>query len=404
MLKPIPYKLINKIQNYEWGTRNREAFIPNLLGLEPENDLPYGELWIGAHPKASSEIEINSKLYSLTSLIKQYPKELLGDYVINKFGNEFPFLLKVLSSSRSLSIQAHPNKTQAELLNKKDPTNYPDCNHKPEIAIAIDSLKAIAGFADVNEIINNLIEYEEILSLTTINSMDITNAKSIFEKEELIKKVYSEMMIASTQSTKIEKVVTSIKNKIENKNRISNQDKLFIEQFNLYGTDIGLLSFYFFNYLELKEHQAIYTGAGIPHAYIKGNIIECMANSDNVVRAGLTNKFKDVKTLIDIIDYDFGEFEILNREQVTDEIKFTTNAEEFEVTLFTKNSYFYTSLNSKNRPVIILITEGELNIIANKKPTHQIHAQKGDSIFLPAIIDHLELTGDDAQFYMVTIP
>lgn len=404
MLKPIPYKLINKVQNYEWGTRNEEAFIPNLLGIQPERDLPYGELWIGGHPKASSEIEINSILYSLNTLIKQYPKEILGDYVINKFGNELPFLLKVLSSSRSLSIQAHPNKTQAVLLNKNDPTHYPDGNHKPEIAIAIDSLKAIAGFADVNQIINNLIEYEEILSLTTINLGEITAAKTISEKEKLIKKVYSEMMISSTHSSKVEEVVTSIKNKIDIKNGISNQDKLFIEQFNLYGNDIGLLSFYFFNYLELKEHQAIYTGAGIPHAYIKGNIIECMANSDNVVRAGLTNKFKDVKTLIDIIDYSFGEFEILNREQVADEIKFITNAEEFEVTLFTKNSYFYTSLNTKNRPSVVLINGGEFNIITNKKPSQQIHAQKGDAIFLPAIISHLELTGDDAQFYMVTIP
>jgi mannose-6-phosphate isomerase len=404
MLQAIPYKLINKVQNYEWGTKNEEAFIPNLLGFNPEKNIPYAELWIGAHPKASSAIEINSTLYLLNNLIKQFPLEILGEYVINKFGYEFPFLLKVLSASRSLSIQAHPDKVQAEELHKKDPANYPDCNHKPEIAIAVDSLKAIAGFADVDEIINNLIEYAEILTLAGISIEEITEAKSALQKEMIIRKVYSEMMIASSHPTKIEEVITSVKNKISKKENISKQDELFVEQFNLYGCDIGLLSFYFFNYLELKENQAIYTGSGIPHAYIKGNIIECMANSDNVVRAGLTNKFKDVETLINIIDYRFGKYEVLNSEQSVDEVKFNTQAEEFEITLFNKSSYFCISINPKSRPIIVLVTKGALNIIPNKKPTNQIYAQKGDAIFLPAIINHLELTGDEAQFYIVTIP
>ncbi len=79
-----------------------------------------------------------------------------------------------------------------------------------------------------------------------------------------------------------------------------------MEQYKLYGYDIGLISFFLFNLIELKPRQAIFTDAGIPHAYIKGNIIECMANSDNVVRAGLTNKFQDIEVLIDILNYKFG--------------------------------------------------------------------------------------------------
>ena len=135
-IQPQPYKLFNKVQNYDWGTKNEDAFIPKFLGVKPEKDLPYGELWIGAHPKAPSEIEIEGIKYSLNWVIDNFPEEVLGKDVANIFGGKLPFLLKVLSAAQALSIQLHPNKKQAEILHAKDPINYPDDNHKPEIAIA----------------------------------------------------------------------------------------------------------------------------------------------------------------------------------------------------------------------------------------------------------------------------
>ena len=157
-----PYKLKNKIQNYEWGTKNNKAFIPGFLGIPAEPDVPYAELWIGAHPKAPSEIEIDGILYPLNKVIEQFPVERLGQYASEKFGNKFPYLLKVLSAARALSIQTHPNKKQAVKLHAADPVNYPDDNHKPEIAIALDSLTAIAGFRPVIDIIANLKKYPQL--------------------------------------------------------------------------------------------------------------------------------------------------------------------------------------------------------------------------------------------------
>ena len=113
---PQPYKLYNTIQNYEWGTRNEAAYIPHLLGIPTEPDTPYAELWIGAHPKAPSKIEIDGAKVSLNKVIEMHPAECLGAYVCKNFSSTLPFLLKVLSAAHALSIQTHPNKSQARRL------------------------------------------------------------------------------------------------------------------------------------------------------------------------------------------------------------------------------------------------------------------------------------------------
>ena len=162
LIQPQPYNLFNKVQNYDWGTKNEDAFIPKFLGIEAVKDLPYAELWIGAHPKAPSEIEIEGIKYPLNSVIDNFPLEVLGIRVSKKYNGKLPFLLKVLSAARALSIQLHPNKHQAEVLHAKDPKNYPDDNHKPEIAIALDSLNAIAGFRPADQIKEIFIKCPEL--------------------------------------------------------------------------------------------------------------------------------------------------------------------------------------------------------------------------------------------------
>lgn len=135
-----PYLLKNKVQHYKWGAIGTMAYIPQLLGEKAESDKPYAELWIGAHPSFSSEIVIDEVAFPLYDIIQKFPKEILGEYVLNNYSKNLPFLFKVLSAAEALSIQAHPNKQQAISLYARDPEHYPDDNHKPEIAIALDEL------------------------------------------------------------------------------------------------------------------------------------------------------------------------------------------------------------------------------------------------------------------------
>ena len=402
-----PYKLLNKIQYYEWGTKNENAFIPNLLGIPAVPDLTYAELWIGAHPKAPSEIEIDGKLYPLDKVIEQFPVEILGKYASGKFDKKLPFLLKVLSAARALSIQTHPDKEQAIKLHASDPANYPDDNHKPEIAIALDSLIAIAGFKPVNEIVANLKKYPELQEFASEEFIkDIFELKDQTELSVRLNMLYGKVMNNSSDNQKLSEVIDGIIKKLSGKADLTLEEQQFFKQHELYGPDVGLISFFFFNIIKLMPGQAIYTGAGIPHAYIEGNIIECMANSDNVVRAGLTNKFKDVNTLLEILDYTFSDYEIINKEQNTDRVNYITKAEEFEVTAYKKDADFSRDFSNINKLLVILIMEGLLNIewVENGNE-HSENFSKGESFLIPAILHEYKLSCDETtKYFLVKIP
>lgn len=406
-LKAQPYRLFNKVQHYDWGTRNKDAFIPRFLGVNPKTDIPYAELWIGAHPKLPSEIEIDNVRIPLDSLVASFPDECLGAYVRNKFGGTFPFLLKILSAANALSIQIHPDKSQAEKLHASDPKNYPDNNHKPEIAIAVDSLLAIAGFRPTNEIVNNLFSLKEISVLAGEEIYNkIISENDETERQMLIKELYTQVMLKASNKEKLSQCIQNTYKRLSNKNFLSLEESLFVEQYKLFGIDVGLLSFFFFNIISLEPEQAIFTAAGVPHAYIKGNIIECMANSDNVVRAGLTNKYKDVNTLLNIMRYDFSRFQIINSSRQQDEVIYKTSAQEFEVSLFRKENGFKKLCSSNDRPSIYLIAEGSLTIKwYSNGISHYLEFSKGESFFLPAFLYEYELSANDkVKFYRVSIP
>ena len=406
-LRPQPYKLFNKVQNYVWGTKNEDAFIPKFLGIEPVKDLPYGELWIGAHPKSPSEIEIDDSKYPLNSVIENYPEMILGKSVAIKYNNKFPFLLKVLSAAQALSIQLHPNKIQAEALHAKDPKNYPDDNHKPEIAIALDSLTAICGFRPVFEIKEIFVKYSELKEFVNEdNYKNLLAADDENKLKEIFKNVYQSLMKNSDSKRKLEQVIKKLVVKFSSQNTRTPEEEQFLIQQRLYGFDIGLFSLFFFNIIQLKAGQAIYTNAGVPHAYIKGNIIECMANSDNVVRAGLTNKFKDVDTLLEIMDYSFGEVDIINKNQKQDETVFKTTASEFEVSSYMKDKGAVHKIVTKEKPIIVLIENGEIQVdwITREEKKSTLFG-KGDSFILPAILPEVVfILLENSKYYIVTIP
>jgi len=351
MIEPKPYRLKNKIQNYAWGTKNEDAFIPRFLGELPERDVPYAELWIGAHPKAPSTIIVDDKEQPLNSVIEEYPNEILGEKVTRKFGNKLPYLLKILSCERALSIQAHPGKELAKKLHANDPGNYPDENHKPEVAIALDGLKALVGFKPIRKIVNLIEQYSALREL--VPEELFLNLKESYNKT-VLQQFYSLIMHLAKED--LEKVVDGIKRQINNSSRKLKEEEEFIKQYEVYGVDVGLLSILLFNMVDLKEGEAIYTEAGIPHAYLKGNIIECMANSDNVVRAGLTPKYKDVYTLIEVLNFNNKPVTILRPTNSTENV-YKTNAEEFELFIYDMEEKSELDFES-DQVVIGLVLEG----------------------------------------------
>jgi mannose-6-phosphate isomerase len=205
---------------------------------------------------------------------------------------------------------------------------------------------------------------------------------------------------------KLESVINKLVEKFSAQSHLTLEEEQFLIQQKLYGCDVGLLSFFFFNIIQLKPGQAFFTAAGVPHAYIKGNIIECMANSDNVVRAGLTNKFKDVDTLLEIMNYSFGEIEIINKQQKLDEVVFKTTAAEFEVSSYMKNTGSDNKLVTKDKPIVVLIENGKMKVewISGEEKKYATFG-KGDSFLLPAVLPELFLCmKENSKYYVVAIP
>lgn len=396
--KPRPYVLRGQIQNYAWGTRDEAAFIPKLLGFTPEPGLPYAELWIGAHPKAPAFVVIDGESVPLDRWIAEYPVEILGESVAERFSNALPFLFKVLSAGESLSIQSHPNKTQAAALHARDPEHYRDDNHKPEVAIALDALTALVGLKSPDAFAETLTRYSEItgfigkdaceapLDVETLFSTLIQ--RSVTHKAELLKAIEAltaRLTTAGTGLTEAETLFLSLRQRYP-------------------GADVGLFALFLLNIVHLEKGQGIFTGPGIPHAYLKGNIIECMANSDNVVRVGLTPKFKDAPTLLEILDYEPKPVEILGGAAVAADVVYKTPAPEFQVTKWQLEPGTAREEAPGNRIEVLFVTQGQLDIAWDGGSNTQAFAQ-GQAVLIPACLTGFSVQArTSAEVFKVEVP
>lgn len=401
-LKPKPYRLRSSIQHYAWGTQNEAAFIPRLIGWEPEADTPYAELWIGAHDKAPSELEVEGRWVALPEILETQAESLLGKAVAEQFNNRLPFLLKVLSAGEALSIQAHPNKAQAEALHKRDPEHYPDDNHKPEIAVALDSLTALAGFKTTGELLEVCMNYPEIHDFVKVNVMQV------FRDKEGLKTFYTTLMKrAVSEPDALNEAIDLLQRRLLETKNPNETENLFLKLRKSYpGPDVGLFSLFILNLIHLNPGEGIFLKAGIPHAYIEGNIIECMANSDNVVRAGLTPKYKDIETLTDILTYETGVPERYNPDFTRLETIYNPPVPEFRLSRIQLSAIDNQLMPVDSKCKVHLVTEGKLLISWQAEHDFfQFELKKGETALVPAIMGQYQIKSvTDTQFFTVTIP
>ncbi len=411
--KPRPYLLINKIQPYAWGTRGKEAFIPRFLGMESEKDRPYAELWMGTHPKAPSDVMLDGSCVPLPQLISRYPLEILGRTVAARFSGQFPFLFKVLSAAEALSIQAHPDKKQAEFLHARDPEHYPDDNHKPEIAIALDSLTALIGFKRPSDIAEHgLAKYPELADF--IGQENVSGLRNLrepfhFEEQDVLRTAYSALMRRSiARQEELGKAIDQLGRRLsESTDALLEEERIFLELRKKYPADVGLISIFLLNLIHLEKGQGVFIGPGIPHAYLKGNIVECMATSDNVVRAGLTWKFKDVETLLDILSYDTQPVSVLGGNLDRPEVVYQTPATEFQVSRWTMIGPHEEKKVVVNSPQVLLVTKGNCLISwGSGSQSGQEEFQQGQSVLIPAFLKEFTLLATTSliELFKVEVP
>lgn len=300
------FKVQGSLKNYEWGKIGINSTVAQLQKSAFSNfvvqEIPYAELWMGTHISGPTKIPSLQDM-KLIDWIQNHP-DCLGNGITDSFGasNGLPFLFKVLSVNKALSIQVHPDKVHAENLHKEFPEHYPDDNHKPEMAIAFTEFEALCGFRPLHEIKEFFISIPHLKNIVTevtfnrfINSPSENNLRSLF----------TELMTCSVDSFQLHliNIVQDFQRGIFENELCQSISRLFLNLSFVYPADIGLFCLFFLNYLKLKPGEAIFLAANEPHAYLSGDCIECMACSDNVVRAGLTPKFKDVTTLCNMLSY-----------------------------------------------------------------------------------------------------
>jgi mannose-6-phosphate isomerase len=277
---------------------------------------------MGTHPSNPSK-DLHTKR-TLLDLV-QDNQALLSQDISSRFGQKLPFLFKVLSIGKALSIQAHPNKQLAEQLHKKDPKHYPDDNHKPEMTIAITPFDGLCGFRPLAEISHFLSTVPPLKKLvgeqggayqSAVKGQETSEKKEDeAENKKALQKAFGALMNA-----KKDDIESATQELIESAERegsdfaggglpsTSGQElaDLVVRLNKQFPGDVGLFVLFFLNYIKLEVGEAMFLKADDIHAYLSGDIIECMAASDNVVRAGFTPKFKDVDTLISMLTYSYA--------------------------------------------------------------------------------------------------
>jgi mannose-6-phosphate isomerase len=394
--------LHNTIQTYRWGSHE---FIPRLQGRPSPSPDPEAELWMGAHPNAPSYIISETEKLSLEKYIQQNPETILGKETARKFHNTLPFLFKVLAAEKPLSIQAHPDKTQAEQGYERENKEgipldarhriYKDRNHKPEIICALTPFTALNGFMPYDKIINSL-EQVKSASLKPFLSFLKQN-----RNESGLRYFFKQVMTCDPDRKNT--IIEDIINVAETRKNDHPRNKWILSLNREYPGDIGIICMFLLHFITLIPGEAMFLPACQFHSYIHGAGIELMANSDNVLRGGLTPKHIDIPELLKIIRFTPSEIRSIqpgtnNRHEKI----YTTPAEEFLlVSISLDRDTLYTS--PEKRTVEILLCTGGKIVITIFPDGEPALMKKGTSVFIPASVDHYTLKGP-GSIYKATVP
>ncbi len=398
------YFLENEIQTYDWGSPD---WIPELLGIDNPEGKPMAELWMGVHPKAPSKVRKGNNLISLERYIAEDPAGVLGKPAAEKFADSLPFLFKVLAAGRPLSIQAHPDKSQAEAGYRREndegipvdafERNYRDDNHKPEIICALSDFHAMRGFRPVDEIIE---EFRFIFSGTDTPIY-------VPEGGEKELRLFFDSILSAPQ----EQVGGLIARALEKIQHLDDMRYEWVRRLAAhYPEDIGVLCPFFLNLIVLHRGDAMFLPAGELHAYLHGLGVELMANSDNVLRGGLTSKNVARQELLEVLTFRAEQPDILKpRPRVSrpGEAVYSAPIDEFALAVFEIDTgEDYTSGEDRNVE-IYFCEEGEGVLwTANggrDRGQTQIKFTKGDSWIVPASAGMYSMQGK-AKLYRATVP
>ncbi|MFF5403955.1 mannose-6-phosphate isomerase, class I [Streptomyces misionensis] len=362
-------RLDNTVRPYAWGS---PTAIPRLLGTEPTGE-PQAEMWMGAHPGAPSRTARGT----LAEVIDADPERELGKETVSKFGPRLPFLLKILAADAPLSLQVHPDLAQAgegyaDEERRGVPLdaperNYKDANHKPELICALTEFDGLCGFRPPQRT-------ADLLAALGVDSLkpyvDLLRARP---EDAALREVLTAILTADRAET-----ARTVAEAAAACARLGGDHAPYAELAHHYPGDPGVLAAMLLNHVRLQPGEALFLGAGVPHAYLSGLGVEIMANSDNVLRCGLTPKHVDVPELLRVVRFEAGDPGVLRPEAAPDgEEVYETPIDEFRLSRHVLPEGGTAHDLTRDTPQILLCTAG-----AVRAGEHELGP--GQSVFVPA--------------------
>ncbi|MEW2134475.1 mannose-6-phosphate isomerase, class I [Streptomyces sp. NPDC005435] len=380
-------RLDNTVRPYAWGS---PTAIPRLLGTEPTGE-PQAEMWMGAHPGAPSRTPRGP----LTEVIAADPERELGAAAVAKFGPRLPFLLKILAAGAPLSLQVHPDLAQARegyadeerrgIPVDAPERNYKDANHKPELICALTEFDGLCGFRPAAE------------AAALLEGLGVDSLKP-----------YADALRARPEDAALREVLTAIltADRADMARTVAEASAAFTRLggpytpyagiARHYAGDPGVIAALLLHHVRLQPGEALFLGAGIPHAYLDGLGVEIMANSDNVLRCGLTPKHVDVPELLRIVRFASGDPGVLRPEASPEgEEVYETPIDEFRLSRLVLPEGGTVRDLTRGTPQILLCTAGTV-----RAGEHEL--LPGQSVYVPAG-ERVELAGTGTVFRATVI-
>ncbi|MYQ90845.1 mannose-6-phosphate isomerase, class I [Streptomyces sp. SID4946] len=362
-------RLDNTVRPYAWGS---PTAIPQLLGVEPTGE-PQAEMWMGAHPGAPSRTARGT----LAEVIDADPERELGKETVARFGPRLPFLLKLLAAGAPLSLQVHPDLKQAREGYADEERrgvpidaphrNYKDANHKPELICALTEFDGLCGFREPAHA-------AELLAALGVDSLKpYVDLLGAHPEEAALREVLTAILTADRAD-----MARTVAEATAACARLGGDHAPYAGLAHQFPGDPGVIAAMLLNHVRLQPGEALFLGAGVPHAYLDGLGVEIMANSDNVLRCGLTPKHVDVPELLRVVRFEAGDPGVLRPEAAPDgEEVYETPIDEFRLSRDVLAEGGAAHDLTRDTPQILLCTAGSV-----RAGEHELGP--GQSVFVPA--------------------
>lgn len=372
------HRLSGVTQAYEWGTTDE---IPRLLGLEATGE-PCAEYWLGAHPRGDARLDGEA---TLSQLVATDPT-VLGEACADTFGQRLPFLFKVLSAAKPLSLQVHPNRKQAQDGYARETLmgipldaphrNYRDDWPKPELLVAITPFDALVGFRDP----------QATASLFEALGVDGELASVIGPLRErtavaAVQEVFLDVLSLGERRHLVDVVLAEAVRNLDAPGELGRFTRTAVEIDEHFPGDPSILAALMLNRVRLEPGEAISTRPGVMHAHLRGTGVEVMANSDNVLRGGLTRKHIDVDELLKVVDFTASSSEVLLPQGGDGVYVYPTSAPEFELWMLEPIDEHPLGLPRGDAGRICFVASGSFELATDDEV---VALTQGESLFVPA--------------------